>query len=89
MQFEFKDGITYGVIFLMFVFLAFNTIQIPDGNALIDNISIEGNINPLIYTDELYVVHVKPSSNNRDITLFMWSGDEKIASYQQIGRAHV
>ena len=83
MQFIFNMRATCGFILLTMVFLVLITWQSPDAYALIDNISIEGNVNPLIYTDELYVIHVQPSTNNRDITLFMWSVDGKIASYQQ------
>ena len=48
-----------------------------------DNATIEGNIEPLLYSEEIYIVRVTPSNESRDIQFSVYSRIGQISSQEQ------
>ena len=53
-------------------------IMLPSVFAVENNVTIEGNQNPTNRSEELYVIRVSPSNENRDIVLSVYDSNRII-----------
>ena len=65
-------------IFMMLSLILISFVSIS--YAVNDNVTIEGNLNPANRSEELYVVYVSPSNENRDIVFSIYGSGEVIFS---------
>ena len=70
---------------ILFSLILICTIIIPLNpiNAVEDNAVIEGTIDPLLYSEEIYVIRVTPTDESRDIKFSVYSRIGKISSQEQ------
>ena len=70
------------VFFILLLGLS-SSFSLPLTHAVEDNATIEGNMTPLQYSEELYVVRVTPADESRDIQFNVYSRIGKISSQEQ------
>ena len=68
------------VFIIAIVAVAMIGVMVPSVFAAEDNVTIEGNLNPVNRSEEMYVVSMDPSSEMREITFSVYSSDGIIFS---------